>query len=81
MATPILWTAEQTCSECGEGVFIKSAAMGGAECTVCGHEHTLDAWNLGEGERFEWLRGTRPVWAAEDMLTLHVTAHDTTEED
>lgn len=68
--TEILWTAEQFCSECGEGVFVQWGNRAGNECTVCGHEHPLDPWNLGENERFEWQLSPR-----RQAMTLHVVAH------
>lgn len=80
---PVLWTAEQVCSECGEGVFEPTGNIDNpiALCSVCGHEHPLDPWNLGEGERFVWQvpTGSRARWA-DRGTTLHVIAYDVTEE-
>lgn len=69
----ILWRAEQVCGECGEGAFFSTP--NGAECAVCQHIHTMDRWNLAEGERFEWHTPRGGVGP-----TLHVVAYDVTEE-
>lgn len=81
----ILWTAEQVCGECVEGVFILSA-NGIALCDHCEHEHPMNTWNLDAGERFEWLKvGPSRVHGQTrhdvPYITLHVTAYETTEED
>lgn len=66
MTTTEQWTAEQVCGECGEGVFPLARF---AICTECGHEHTLDTFNLDDGERFEFRL------ASLSTHTLHVTAY------
>jgi hypothetical protein len=70
ITTSILWTAEQVCGECGAGMFFKVGPLALAECSVCQHLHPMNAYNLDENERFEWIGGT-----------LHVVAYDVTEED
>ena len=62
-----LWTAEQVCGDCGEGVFPLARF---AICTECGHEHTLDTFNLDEGERFEFR-----LASLGGVHTLHVTSY------
>ena len=65
------WTAEQVCGECGIGVFVSHKGL--ALCTECGHEHSMDVWNLGEGERYEWHFTTQ----ARGEQTLHVSSYFT----
>lgn len=72
----ILWTAEQVCGECGEGVFILNHGM--ALCTACDHEHAVDRSQLGADESYEWRPGT--PGQAGTRVTLHVTAYGVTDE-
>lgn len=68
----ILWTAPQACGECGtDAAFIRDN-IGAAICRTCQHEHPMDAYNLDEGERFEWVGGEHGDWPA----VLYVTALD-----
>lgn len=60
----IEWQAKQTCGQCGTGEFHRTNEL--LLCTDCGHEHTLDDWNLGYGEEFTLLDGV-----------LYVTAYET----
>lgn len=70
--TTILWTAPQSCGDCGtEAAFVRQSD-GAAICRECGHEHPMDTWNLDMGERFEWVGGDHGEWPA----VLYVTAED-----
>jgi hypothetical protein len=72
----VIWSTEQVCSECGEGVFFRMGRADLPTCSVCGHEHPMDTWNLGEGEVFEWKQahpGTRETLFA---TSIDINAYD-----
>lgn len=68
----IEWTQQQVCGECGEGGFTQVGPQALPLCSYCGHEHPLDASQLGDNERFEWVATPEsPAYSP----SLYVTAY------
>lgn len=69
-----LWSAEQVCGECGEGVFPEAKWPAPVLCTVCEHEHEMNTLHLDANERFVWRFSTQATaWAFSE--TLHVVSY------